>query len=640
MRADRAMQRCARVVCLLLALCALWAGGLVTASAAMADSRPGHSDVGPPDPFPKEWAEAGDTPGIDSDGKYCQLYMAGVEDCHPLEGGEMPGTIGICEGDDGRANPSCPEADRKKFELRQLEKWREKAKLEKGFDKRNTMITACVEKGGAFLDCSHKAYEKYPVETKGPLDWVAGKISELASDALQEAASYIGKAVVWLLEEFAKIFNSASTIKLNDTGIGKVWGIANALGVVIATFLLLFQWGKVSVSHQGEPAATAIVGLAKWAVISSVYWTATQAALGLADAISTWIINYSFTGGGSGDDAATEAMQRQLGTMFGGLITGGGGGAVIGGALISGEGVAASAVGVIIVIGIITIVAIAALWLEVLLRQAGIMILVATMPIVLAGQMSDSTADWWPKARNALIGLVLMKPAIVLTFSIGFFAMDEGRGIQNMLVGLVIFLLACIAWPVIAKFMTFTTAGGGSSMASGLLSTLGSSAGSSQGGYRSEPGGAGAVGGGSGYTRALERENSQTAAAPSPTGEQGGFASGARKAGARSFGAKVLGTVALPLQVAAAGKDALESGMANTAAHAGLDHGSPGGRHAVMSRRSAFPEPRGEQPGAPTPASEASRPTGAARPTEAPRPTETPPAPRPPASPPREGGPS
>ncbi|MEU8526630.1 hypothetical protein AB0C77_13720 [Streptomyces sp. NPDC048629] len=613
MRTDRTMQRWARVLCLLVAVWTCWAGGLVTAPLAVADDPKGHADVGPPDPLPEGW-ESGNT-GIDSNGKYCRYNEPNVENCRAARPGEIPGTVDICEGADGTGSPSCSDESRKAFEKRRQADWRKKAKDQRGFEKRDKMITACIEKGGKFVDCKGAAYKKYPLPAPGLGDWVSGEISKIASDALQEAANYIGKAVVWLLEEFAKVFNDTSTIDLNDTGVGKVWGIATALSVVIATFLLLLQWGKVSVSHQGEPAATALVGLVKWAVISSVYWTGTQAALGVADAISTWIINYSFEGGGNGEVNATKAMQLQLGKMFGGLIAGGGGGATVGVALISGETITAAAVGVILVVGIICILAIAALWLEILLRQAGIMILVATMPIALAGQMSDATADWWPKARNALISLILMKPAIVLCFSIGFFAMSEGEGVQNMLVGLTIFLLACIAWPVLAKFMTFTTNGGGSSVASGILSTLGSSAGSSQGGYRPELGGAGAVGGGSGYTRALERENNQNA--PTVGGGGGGFADGARKAGARGFASKVAATVALPLQVAAAGKDVLESGMANTAANAGLDNGSPGGRHVVISRRSGIPDPRIGQSG-----EAASAP---------PQPAETPPAPRPPA---------
>lgn len=185
--------------------------------------------------------------------------------------------------------------------------------------------------------------------------------------------------------------------------------------------------------------------------------------------MSTWIIDKTFSGGGSG--TASEAMQRQLGALFGGLITGGGGAATVGGALISGETVATSAVGVVIVMGIVCILAIAALWVEMLLRQVGIMIIIATMPITLAGQLSDSTAEWWPKARNAFISLVLMKPAIVGVFSIGLFAMTEGNGVQNMLVGFVMFLAACFCWPALAKFITFTTNGEGGAMVSGWLSS-------------------------------------------------------------------------------------------------------------------------------------------------------------------------
>lgn len=304
--------------------------------------------------------------------------------------------------------------------------------------------------------------------------------------------------------------------------------------------------------------------------------------------MSTWIIDKTFSGGGSG--TASEAMQRQLGALFGGLITGGGGAATVGGALISGETVATSAVGVVIVMGIVCILAIAALWVEMLLRQVGIMIIIATMPITLAGQLSDSTAEWWPKARNAFISLVLMKPAIVGVFSIGLFAMTEGNGVQNMLVGFVMFLAACFCWPALAKFITFTTNGEGGAMVSGWLSSAGSSASSSSGGARLEPGGAGAVGG-SGYTKALESENSSSVPSTASAAGSGSSGGGAAKSAAR-FGGKALGVAAFGLQVVAAGKDSLESGLGSTAAHAGLGQGAGGGRHVVIApRRSEGPAP-------------------------------------------------
>ncbi|MEN8649710.1 hypothetical protein ABCR94_03400 [Streptomyces sp. 21So2-11] len=629
MRTDRAA-RPARALCLLLVL--LFCAGFSGAAAPVAYAVDGPiADVGPPDPEPKEWEH--DTVGLTPGGKYCLVEKG--NGCK-MRLGEQPGTTGKCQGADGNVDPECSAADRKKFEKRRLEKWQRITDTKaENFEKVNKYITACIERGEPFEDCLRAGKDKHPLPDKGPAGWVAKQFSELAADALKEAASYIGESVVWLLERFAEVFNKSSTIDLQKTGIGSITGIMTTLSLVLATFLLLVQFAKVGISQKGEPAATAVIGLAKWAVISSVYVVATQTALGWSDAVSTWIINYTFKGGGSGEADATAAMQEQLGTLFGGLITGGGGGAVIGGALITGESVAAAAVGVIIVIGIVCILAIGCLWIEVLLRQAGIMILVATMPVVLAGQMSDATQEWWPKARNALIALILMKPMIVVAFAIGFGAMSQGKGAQNMFVGLVIFILACFAWPVLAKFMTFSTVGGGSSIASGVMSSIGSSAGSMSGGYRPEMGGAGAVGGGSGYTRALEQDAAQTAGSGSnapggSTFNASGASSKAAKAGGKSFGSKG-GSIALPLQVLAAGKDTLESGMANTAAHAGLDHGAGGGRHVVIPPRgsgSSQAPPENDTAPAPAPASAtAPAPSGA--------PVETPPSPLP--SPPKEG---
>ncbi|WP_329325834.1 hypothetical protein [[Kitasatospora] papulosa] len=319
----------------------------------MADHGGKHAEYGPPEPPPEEWAADGDVAGIDTQGHWCVLDFGATDgDCGPAEAGDLPGTIGVCESADGNAARNCSETDRRQYENLRLDKWRKAYDQDQGnFDELNGYVTACVERGGLFQQCLQGGQNTYPPDAKSPVSWAAGKISELASDALQEAARYIGKAVVWLLEEYAKIFNSSSTIDLSRTGIDSATGVMTTLSLVIATFLLLLQFGKVAVSQRGEPAATAVIGLAKWGVVSSVYVLATQTALSWSDAVSTWIINYTFEGGGSGEADATEAMQHQLGTLFGGLITGGGGAATVGTALVTGEGVAAAAVGVIIVVG-------------------------------------------------------------------------------------------------------------------------------------------------------------------------------------------------------------------------------------------------------------------------------------------------
>lgn len=564
----------------------------------------------PPDPYPKDFVDRQvSIVGINvNTGEYCDYEEVqrkqdqnpdfkspcrAPRDCQDYPAGQT-----VCIGE-GSSDPE----EARQYELNELKRWQEKVdKKDPFYEKYNKYLTQCVEKDHkAFQECMNEATGKFGVYTKGPFEWVAGKISEMASNALKEAAGAIGESVVWLLKQFADAFNDISTIKLAKTGIGPIMSVATGLSVLVAAFLLLMQFGKLAISQQGAPLATAITGLAKWAAVLSVYIFATQTALDWSDTLSTALINESFEGGGSSDGDAAAAMKKQLTMLFGGLVTGGGGAATATTALISGEGVLASAVGVIIVIGILTIIAVGALWVEMLVRQAGIMILITMMPIALAGQMSDATKEWWPKARNALISLILMKPVIVICFSIGFSAMKGGEGIRNVLVGLIIFLISAFAWPVIAKFMTFTTVGAGGAAAGGMMSSLGSSVSSMFGGNSAAPSGAGTAGGGGNYTKAVEEDN---ASAMGGSGGGGFWSKAMNGSTGGGFGAKVGGAASVGLGLALAGKDMLADTGANVAAHAGLDQGAQSSPTTINPRPSGGEqEPSGPGPGpAPTPA--------------------------------------
>ncbi|MFJ3365746.1 hypothetical protein [Streptomyces anthocyanicus] len=565
-----------RSVSLLLALLlAFGVAGATGAPAAFAADGEGSKtvvDYGPPKDPPEDWEKGGWAWGLTSDGNYCLLGE--YDDCN-LEGGQVPGTVKPCEGASGVASTACTKDEQRQFEEKALADWQKKNKGSEQYDKVNEFLTKCVtEDHKPFVQCKDEAAYEYPPSATTPLEWVAGKVSEMASDAMKEAARYIGESVVWLLEKFANAFNSWSTVDLADTGISDTLGISLTLSVILAVFLLIIQFGKVAVSQDGSPFATAATGLAKFGAILAVYITATQVALNWSDEVSVWIINSTFEGGGSGKADAAEAMQTQLGQLFSGLTVSGGAAAGTG-ALITGGGVLANAVGVIIVVGVLCIIAVAGLWIEMMLRQAAIMILVVTMPIVLAGQMADSTRDWWPKSRNALAAAIVAKPAIVLCFGIGFSAMTDANGIRNVLVGFVVFGLAGTAWPVLARFFVFTPNGDGNGTASGVVSSVGSSMSSMLGGYQTAPGGAGVIGGGPGYTRALEEDNASVAS------------SGSNAAAGAGFWSKVAGSVGLGLQIAAVGKDTFESAAQNTAANAGIGPAASGGRHVVIPPRHA-----------------------------------------------------
>ncbi|QKV94928.1 hypothetical protein HUT19_26910 [Streptomyces sp. NA02950] len=587
----RERSRRARILLLALVFClGLGAAGAPTASA---DDPKGYVNYGPPKDPPKEWTEGGNGPvgiGLDDKDHWCNVQLgADPERCDTEKAiGEIPGTIEPCSD----VMMDCSKKDLKKHELKKLKEWRKKADHNhKNYKKLNELLTECVNKGRMLQDCMNEHGSNYPmINVKTPWEWVGDAIASLATDMLTKAAEYIGKSVVWVLKQFADAFNSWSTIKLGQTGIGSTMSIMTGLSVLVAAFLLLLQFGKLAISQQGGPLVTALTGLAKWAVILAVYVVAIQTALDWSDQLSTTIINETFKGGGSGEKDAQRAMQEQLGELFAGLGAASGT-AAAGGALITGSGMVAASVGFIIVIGVLCILAIGGLWIEMMMRQAGIMILVAVMPIVLAGQMADSTREWWPKARNAVIALILMKPVIVTCFAIGFNAMSEGDGARNVLVGLLIFIMSCFAWPVIARFMTFTSNGDGNSSGSALIGAAGSNMSTMFAGYRpqSGPGGAGMIGGGAGFTKGLEEDNATTASGGSNSSGGGLWSKFMKGSGSGGFAHKAGGVVGLGLQVAAVGKDILEDAGSNTAAHAGLGPPSNPGHHVVIGRRGGGP---------------------------------------------------
>ncbi|WP_328902040.1 hypothetical protein OHR86_20870 [Streptomyces sp. NBC_00441] len=583
----------------------------------------------PPDPYPPELVRLDTTIGINTQtGEYCDFmdpkekHCRGPEDCEDYPAGHP------CLGEDSYGGD-----DNRMFELNQLKRWEKRTpKSTHNYEKIHKYLIKCVKiEKKPFSECSRVASDKYSPSFKSPLDWAAGQISKMASNALKEAAATLGQSVVWLLKQFANAFNSISTIDLYKTGIGSVLGISTGLSLVVAAFLLLVQFGKLAVSQQGGPLVTAGVGLAKWGVILGVYFTATQTALKWSDTLSTALINFSFDGGGTGGAGASKAMEQQLGTLFASLAGGGAAGAST--AVLTGTTMTSSAIGFVIVISILCILAIAALWIEMLVRQAGIMILVVMMPLALAGQMSDATKDWWPKARNALIALILMKPTIVIVFSIGFAAMSGAKGVQNVIVGLIIFVVAATSWPVLAKFIVISPNGDGNSAASGMISSIGSSVGGMFGGNQPAMSGAGTSGGGAAYTKALEGENSSTA-----DGDGGGRGFWSKTMAGVKDGRAIKGAVGVGLQLAAVGKDMAESSLQNAAAHAGLGHAAQGGRHTVIPPRSGTEGEPGTPEPSPQPASQETAPP-AARETEPP-PTqrqESPPAPTLPTPPSTEG---
>jgi hypothetical protein len=136
----------------------------------------------------------------------------------------------------------------------------------------------------------------------------------------------------------------------------------------------------------------------------------------------------------------------------------------------------------LLLFSLLGIVLLAVLWFELLLRNAALAIVVATAPIAAAGQIGQSTNEWWTKLVKTGINLVMLKPVIVLVFAIGFSMTGNADGIGGALSGLLVLFLAVFAWPTIGRFFTFASVQMGGAMGVGALAGAAAGHGAAGGG--------------------------------------------------------------------------------------------------------------------------------------------------------------
>ncbi len=385
---------------------------------------------------------------------------------------------------------------------------------------------------------------------------IGNPIKAVAGDLFSSVAHHFADGAVSMLSDFAKAFDSLTRFDLSGSGVGPIYTFTFGLAGFLAAFLAIVQFTRTAVTGRGEPAATALVGLAKFVFAVMLTITVAAGLLRLADELTVSINQFAFGG------------QQQFADKLAGLL--------------SYDPQLEPAL--LLIFAVVGIAAVLVLWLEMLFRHAAIIVLVAAAPISAAGQISSGTSEWWRKLVSSGIRLIMLKPVIALVFAVGFSLAGGSHDVQGTLAGLLVLLLAVFAWPTIATYFTWTTVGaaaGGLGTALGFAGRQASNFGGPAQGV--SPDQMSAV-----QTGQVQRALDAHAASPSATARGGaggsGLAAGARAgaagggagAGAGAAGAAagvasgVAGGVGAGLAAAKVVTDKAGAMMGATAAHAGL----------------------------------------------------------------------
>lgn len=397
-------------------------------------------------------------------------------------------------------------------------------------------------------------------------DVIGGVVGDVAGNAWDRVCKSFADAAVWILNHFAAAFNGFPSPDINS--VTGPYAISMWIAGIIAGVLVLGQVIRTAATHDGSAIAHGLVGLGKAVLAILAVRYIANAALIASDEIAKGIVDQSI-----GDEAKLKAW---LTGLFQVQTT-------------TGQAGAATPMSLVLILALVAIVLTLVLWFELLLRNAAILILIATAPIAAVGSISETTKSWWTKLCGAVVQLIILKPIIALCFAVGY-GITKGSGgastpgdIVTLLSGMLVLLVAVVAWPVIAKFFTFASvsfAGGGMA---GMLGFAAGRANAGSGTSGINP---------SQFAQATEaRTMASTGANAAGAAESasmmsaggGAAASGGAASGGAAAGAGAAGAVAGPVGIAAAAGidvaqravNSLTGRMEQMASHADLDGANP-----------------------------------------------------------------
>ena len=98
-------------------------------------------------------------------------------------------------------------------------------------------------------------------------------------------------------------------------------------------------------------------------------------------------------------------------------------------------------------VGLFTVAGTVMLWLELLMREAAVYVIVLMLPVVFAALVWPARRVWATRATELLVALILSKFAIVAVLALGGAALSHGlgNGVAALLAGLVLVLLGAFA---------------------------------------------------------------------------------------------------------------------------------------------------------------------------------------------------
>ncbi len=365
-----------------------------------------------------------------------------------------------------------------------------------------------------------------------PIHWLGGVVADAAGNVFQTAMTALWSAGLWMLGLAFQIIDAFTTPDVSGSGpLGSVLPTTAAIGASVAVLMMSVQLATAMARRDGQSLGRVVIGLGQFALVWAGYLVVAGVFVTAASGLEHTILQQMLHVDTLSSYDITKTWPRKVSDLTVATVLG-------------------------LCSLLLVIPAAFAYVLLMLVREAALLILVATSPITAAGLLAESTKAWFWKSLRWFISSLLIGPTSALVLGIGVQVSNgviSGKGdktaaaVGSAVVGALIVAIGATSPLVLFRLLAFVEPGTASgaalrqswSDAGGMSGLMSGAAGGKAGGGKQSTGSAAAsasgVDGRSGGESAAEGQTQSRMAGMLGGGGlgkmAGGLGSAARAAG-------------------------------------------------------------------------------------------------------------
>ena len=229
----------------------------------------------------------------------------------------------------------------------------------------------------------------------------ASAAGAIGGSILDQVTTWMTDAAQWITSKIQGLIAETTTPELEAQWYRERFGAMAALAGGLAVLVAMIALGSAALRRDPDALGATFIGMFRAGIGTGLVLALTVLALSVADGITNWVAA----------DASGQAASR----FWGDVASAWGD---------DNAGFGSSAIAFLF--AIVQVIAGIAVWLELLLRQAGIYVAVLFMPAALAASIWPALRAWQSRLVGLLFVLIAMKPVVVVVLSLAGSAAAAG----------------------------------------------------------------------------------------------------------------------------------------------------------------------------------------------------------------------